>query len=202
MLATDIEDIVNRNNKLISIVFDMNLLEVEHLPIGKYIDLVKELNFLSTPLTDKPVPFVTANKRKYKFIWDVMQIRAGRYIEIKHFGGDIIQNMHQLFASMVIPMKKKWYGWVEDKYDASKHQEYSNDMLYANIEEVYGCVVFFYHVYRNWIEVSEGYLRSKQKSKGEELGIVTFKEFMDGSIVPRLLPTTKILDLRRHINYQ
>jgi hypothetical protein len=202
ILATDIEDSIQRNNRLISIIYDKTILEVEHMPINDYFEYTKKMKFLSTSIKDNPQPYVYANGKKYKFVWDVMRIRAARYIEIKHFGGDVIQNMHKLFASMIIPMKKKWYGWVDDVYDASKHEEYCNDILHAKVEDVYGCVVFFYHVYRNWIEVSADYLKSIQKSKGQVSELATFKKYMDGNIIPRMLPTTKILELKKHMNYQ
>ncbi len=45
---------------------------------------------------------------------------------------------------MVIPQKKNWLGkWVDDKYDASKHEEYSADMQEANFIHVYHSLVFF-----------------------------------------------------------
>ena len=104
--------------------------------------------------------------------------------------------------------KNKRYRIVYDvskiPYDASKHQEYADDMLNARFIDVYNSLVFFYQVYRNWIEVSRGYLANKLK----ETGMTTDKanevvqslcNILDGNIAPNLLPTTKIAELRKHM---
>lgn len=199
--ALQIKDNIDKASKLISIIYDMTIMEVESLPLETYLEYSNSLSFINNKLTGHPVRTIKCNNKKYSFVWNVKQLPAARYIEVKHFGVDMVQNLHYLFASMVIPMKRKWYGWVYEKYDASKHEQYANDILHANIQEVYNSVVFFYHVYRNWIEVSQDYLNTK-KDKNKLKEVATLLKFMDGSITPRLLPTTKILQLKKRMNYQ
>jgi leucyl-tRNA synthetase len=104
---------------------------------------------------------------------------------------------------MVMPQRKNWYGkWVDDKYDASKHSIYAEDLQGAKFMHIYQSVVFFYQVYRNWIEVSQGYLIQEMIAKGMDtetaLKVVqTLCETLDGNIVPNLLPTKKILQLTK-----
>jgi hypothetical protein len=136
----------------------------------------------------------------------VQQIKAARYIETKVFSTDLVGNLHKLAASMVIPQRKTWYGkWVDDKYDAAKHSEYAEDLQAAKFMHVYQSIVFFYQVYRNWIEVSKAYLVKEMMNQGmtSELalkGVQTLCEILDGSIAPNLLPTTKISQLTKAMN--
>jgi len=106
---------------------------------------------------------------------------------------------------MVIPQKRKFGIWFNEKYDASKHQEYSDDMLTAKFLHVYHSLVFFYQVYRNWIEVSQGYLVKEMTNKGMTLEqaqevVLILCSTLDGSIAPNLLPTTKISQLTKAMN--
>jgi hypothetical protein len=133
----------------------------------------------------------------------VQQIKAARYIETKVFSTDLVGNIHKLAASMVMPQRKTWYGrWVDDKYDASKHSEYAEDLQGANFLHVYQSIVFFYQVYRNWIEVSKDYLVQEMMNQGMTMdlalkGVQILCDTLDGSIAPNLLPTTKILQLMK-----
>jgi hypothetical protein len=197
--ALEIKDDIDKACKLISIIFDKTIMEVESMSLETFLTYSNQLSFLKENIGGKPQKIIKCNGKRYAFVWNVKQLPAARYIEVKHFGVNMIDNLHSLFASMVIPMKRKWYGWVYEKYDASKHEVYANDILSANIQEVYSSVVFFYHVYRNWIEVSQDYLNTR-KDKNKLKEVVTLLKFMDGSITPRLLPTTKILKLKKRMN--
>lgn len=104
---------------------------------------------------------------------------------------------------MIIPQKKNWLGkWVDDKYDASKHEEYAADMQEANFIHVYHSLVFFYQVYKNWIEVSRDYMTAEMMKAGMTKGqadsvVLLLCESMVGTIPSNLLPNTKISELRK-----
>jgi hypothetical protein len=190
-------------SKLVGIIYNLTDTQVDSLTIQQYNNLKKTLNFLEDKIEGKAVKYTEANGRRYRFIYDVQQMKAARYIESKVFSTDLINNLHKLAASMVVPQKKTWYGrWVDDKYDAAKHSEYASDLQASNFVHIYHSVVFFYQVYRNWIEVSKGYLIQEMLNKGMTLetaqGVVqTLCEALDGNIAPNLLPTTKISQLTK-----
>jgi hypothetical protein len=127
----------------------------------------------------------------------------GRYVESKAFVGDIYGNLHKLGATMVMPQKRNWLGfWVDDKYDAAKHEDYADDILQANFQDVYFSLVFFYQVFRNWIEVTRDYLVTKMMMTGQTKEqcsqvVADLCSILDGIIQPNLLPTTKISELRK-----
>ena len=190
-------------SKLVGIIYNLTDTQVDSLTIQQYNNLKKTLNFLEDKIEGKAVKYTETNGRRYRFIYDVQQMKAARYIESKVFSTDLINNLHKLAASMVVPQKKTWYGrYVDDNYDAAKHSEYAADLQASNFVHIYHSVVFFYQVYRNWIEVSKGYLIQEMLNKGmtSEVaqGVVqTLCEALDGNIVPNLLPTTKISQLTK-----
>jgi hypothetical protein len=151
----------------------------------------------------KPVKVIKVNGRRYRPIYDINKMPFGRYIESKAFVGDIYGNLHKLGATMVMPQKRNWLGlWVDDKYNAAKHEDYADDILQANFQDVYFSLVFFYQVFRNWIEVTRDYLVTKMMMTGQteqqcSQVVTDLCSILDGIIQPNLLPTTKISELRK-----
>jgi hypothetical protein len=135
----------------------------------------------------KPVDFIKIGNKRYRCVFDIKSLPYSRYLETKFFGEDVGNNIHKIAASMVLPMKLTWRGWRVAKYDASKHEEYANDMLEAPFEAVYGSVVFFCQVFKNSIDSLRDYLISGMMEKGmkkEEAEIImeALCENMDGFI--------------------
>ena len=188
-------------SKLVGIIYNLTDTQVDSLTIQQFNNLRGTLDFLDNKIEGKPVKYTEVNGKRYRFVYDVQQMKAARYIESKVFSTDLISNLHKLAASMVMPQRKTWYGkWVDDKYDAAKHSEYAADLQASNFIHIYHSVVFFYQVYRNWIEVTKDYLVTEMTNKGmtKEVAdqvVQTLCETLDGSIAPNLLPTTKISQL-------
>jgi hypothetical protein len=194
------------NSKLVSIVNDMTEAQVDSLTITQFNKLKKSILFLTQPIAGKPVKYISINKNKrYKLNYDVSKMPFARYIESKVFSEDLYNNLHKLAATMVIPQKRILGIWFKQKYDASKHEQYSEDMLTARFIDVYHSLVFFYQVYRNWIEVSQDYMVSKlmqtgmTQDKAKEV-VQDLCTTLDGSIPPNLLPSTKVAQLRKRMN--
>ena len=207
-LANKQDDEIEKSFKLIGIVYNMTENQVDSLTQAEYKALLKDCDFLNSMPEGKPVKVIKVNGKRYRLIYDVTRMPFGRYVESKAFVGDIYGNLHKLGATMVMPQKKNWFGlWVDDKYDASKHEDYADDILQANFQDVYFSFVFFYQVYRNWIEVTRGYLVTKMmmtgQTKAQSNQVVTdLCSILDGIIQPNLLPTTKISELSKSISDQ
>ena len=200
--ATDLEV----DSKLVSIVNNITEAQVDSLSINDFNKLKKSIAFLNEPIQGKPVKYIKINKTKrYKLNYDVSKMPFARYIESKVFSEDLYGNLHKLAATMVLPQKRKFGIWFKEKYDASKHQQYSDDMLTARFVDVYHSLVFFYQVYRNWIEVSQGYMEKKMMEAGmtqeqAKEAVQSLCNTLDGNIQPNLLPSTKIAQLQKHMN--
>ena len=194
---------LDKEVKLLCIITGMTEQQIDSLSIEDLKELRKELSFLDEPIEGKPVDFIVINGRRYRMNYDIKNMPAARYIESKVFSKDTLANLHKIAASMVIPQKKQWFGkWVDDKYDASKHEEYASDMQEANFIHIYHSLVFFYQVYRNWIEVSRDYMIQEMKTAGmtteqAEQVVQLLCESTGGIIPPNLLPNTKISELQK-----
>jgi hypothetical protein len=78
-------------------------------------------------------------------------------------------------------------------------------MLEAKFVDVYHSLVFFYQVYRNWIEVSQDYMANKLTKAGMKQQeatevVASLLNILDGNIVPNLLPSTKIAQLQKRMS--
>ena len=175
--------------KSVAIVKNMTEHQIDSMPIGELNPLLKSIAFIHEEIKPSPVKYIQVGKKRYKCIYDIRKMPAARYIESKYFSQDVNGNLHRIGACMVMPMKKTLFGWKVDKYDASKHEEYAQDLLEAPITAVLGSVVFFCLVYRNWIKASKDYLVSEMMSKSltkyqAEVLYQTLCETLDGFIRP------------------
>jgi hypothetical protein len=202
-LANKQDDEIEKSFKLIGIVYNMTENQVDSLTQAEYKAKLKECDFLNSMPEGKPVKVIKVNGKRYRLIYDVTRMPFGRYVESKAFVGDIYGNLHKLGATMVMPQKRNWLGlWVDDKYNAAKHEDYADDILQANFQDVYFSLVFFYQVFRNWIEVTRDYLVTKMMMTGQteqqcSQVVTDLCSILDGIIQPNLLPTTKISELRK-----
>ena len=193
--------------KLIAIVNNMTEMQIDSLPLDKYAELKQTILFLNEPINGKAVKYITISKgKRYKVNYDVSKMPFARYIESKVFSEDLYGNLHKLAATMVIPQERNRFGfWVSKPYDASNHKDYADDMLEAKFTDVFHSLVFFYQVYRNWIEVSRGYLENKMVQAGMNQqqareAVQSLCYILDGNIAPNLLPNTKIAELAKRMN--
>ena len=191
--------------KATAIVMGLTEHQIDSLPIDKLKPLLEQVSFLHMEIKPDPAKYIKANGKRYRCIYDIRKMPAARYIEAKYFSDDTNGNLHKLAACMVMPQKRNWLGrWVDDKYDASRHSEYANDMLSAPIVNVLGSVVFFYQVYNNWIRSSKDYLIAEMMKAGMTQAQVDIMAHllstsMDGIIPVTLLPTKKISELKRYL---
>ena len=192
--------------KAAAICYNMTEHEIDSMPIEMLTPLLKNISFIHTDLKPEAQKYIQVKGKRYNCIYDVRKIPAARYIETKHFGQDVNGNLHKIAACMVIPMKRTLFGWKEAKYDASKHEEYAQDLLEAPISAILGSVVFFYLVYRNWIRASKDYLIQEMMTKNltryqAEVVYQTLCDSLDGYIKLNSLQSTKKLGLKRLMSY-
>ena len=174
--------------KALAILTNRTEAQIDSLSIKDLNKQLKEIDFIAKgDAKPKAVDFIRVNGRQYKCIFDIRQLPYARYIESKFFGNDVLNNCHKIAASMVLPMKKTWRGWKVAKYDASKHDEYAQDLLSAPFEAVYGSLVFFCQVFTDSIKSSKDYLISEMTKEGmnpieAEITVMDLCNAMDGFI--------------------
>lgn len=188
--------------KAVAILYNKTEYQIDSLPVEELNPLLKTISFIHQDIKPEPQKFINVNGKRYKCIYDIRRMPAARYIESKHFAQDVNNNLHRIAACMVVPMKKTLFGWVEQKYDASKHEEYSQDLLEAPITSVLGSVVFFYQVFRVWTKISKDYLisemmRAKLTRYQAEATYQILCDTMDGFTKPNWLLNMKESHWRR-----
>lgn len=193
---------IEQYSKIIGVLYNMTENEVNSLSVEEYIDLKAKVNILlNTDITGKPVKYIKLKGKRYKCIYDIRNLPSARYIESKVFSEDFVGNLHKIAATMVLPMKRTLFGWKVQKYDASKHEEYAQDLLEARFVDIYHSAVFFLSVLMNWTKVSEGYLieeLSKTKTHSEAVKeVADLLKYMDGIIPYMKLPNSTIQRLMK-----
>jgi hypothetical protein len=174
--------------KTLAILTNRTEAQIDSLSIKDLNKQLKEIDFIAKgDAKPKAVDYIRVNGRQYRCIFDIRQLPYARYIESKFFGNDVLNNCHKIAASMVLPMKKTWRGWKVAKYDASKHEEYAQDLLEAPFESVYGSLVFFCQVFTDSIKSSKDYLISEMIKEGmnpieAEITVMDLCNAMDGFI--------------------
>ncbi len=145
--------------KTLAILTNRTESQIDSLSIAELNRELKQIDWISKQeAKPKPVDFIKVNGKRYRCIYDVRQIPFARYIESKFFSEDVVLNLHKIMASMVRPMKLTWRGWKVAKFDASKHEDYAQDLLGAPFEAVYGSVVFFCQVFSDSIKSSKDFM--------------------------------------------
>ena len=140
--------------------------EIIELPEKQILKIVKEIEFLNNSNPKfLAVNFIKVGKKKFKCNYDAKYSPAGRYIETKYFIDDIKSNLHRIGASMVIPMRPTWLGWKEEKYDSKYHIDYSEDLLSAPFEQVFGSVMKWITNIKNLDAEFKGLFNSENKEE-------------------------------------
>lgn len=153
--------LIEKQVKMLSVIEGKDESEYDNIKYGKLIELLNDkTSFYDHMPQTKPVDIIESNGKQYRFIHQVEKITAGQFIDISHFGGNMLE-LHNAIACMVRPMKN---GKVL-KYGSVPHNEVAEDMLDAKFIDVHGCIVFFYHLLMEFTKHTINYLEVTKKNK-------------------------------------
>lgn len=193
--------------KTLAILTNKTETQIDSLSLADLKEQLKGIDFVTTTKPEpKPKDFIKVGNKRYRCIYDIKNMPYARYIETKYFGSDITNNLHKIAASMVMPMKLTWRGWKVAKYDASKHNEYAQDLLSAPFESVYGSVVFFCQVFADSIMNLRDYFKAEMIKSGmnpieAEMTVADLCDNMAGFTKLRSSLIMKKSDYRKFTNY-
>lgn len=184
----DTADILDYNCSLIAIMYSMTNLQVESLTSQEFKDKLKALEFLGKEMEYKPKKRIQANGNWYRINYDVRKIRnpkrfaqqskVGDVITIKQLSSEFVDNLPKIMATMVTPQKKVLGLYFDKKYQYSEVQEYSEDLLYASIVDVYSTCVFFCKLLNKLIPTTLTFL-ARQPNTSKELRM-DLESILDG----------------------
>ena len=160
-----IEDKWTDLDKLVKIICILTGKTEQEVDSWKLSDLNDYRFIFDLKIEERPRRRIKVNGKWYRFEYKIQNMPAARYIEGKTFAADgLIENMHRLMASCVVPQRKIGFLYFDKVYEAAKHEEYANDLLDAPIQFVYSACLFFCKVLNEWMKVTLSYLE-KESSK-------------------------------------
>lgn len=157
-------DEIEQAEQAVGIFYDLTLREVEELPINEFNRLSRECaNIMTSKIEGKPKRIIQGGKGKYEVIYDPKKLVHRQFVEIHHFTENMMENIHNIMASLVRPVGK--FG-VSKKNTAEDHLRISEDLLEAKIVDIYHSCVFFCKLYLNSLVHIRGYLVHEMMEKG------------------------------------
>lgn len=165
-------DEFDKVSRIISIVYNFTEAQVDELPLTKFNELSRNCAFiLKDEIPGKAVRSFSVSGRKYAINYKPSTLKHRQYVEILHFANNSMDNMHNIMASLVQPVK--WgmrkpnkVGYRIQPNSADDHAKVADDMLNAPFTVVYHSCIFFCKLYKASIEHIQDYLIAEMMTKG------------------------------------
>lgn len=196
-IASMEDDELEKATKLVQILLDKSLDQVDKMPVKKFqrlcIDLQRMFDLkVNVEKMKAPKSMIVANGNVYKLNYEIKKpFNTGRYIEVLSFSkGDLIEDMPNILASICTPMKWSWskFRYVEQPFKVEDHEKYANDFKKADFRHGYNAMLFFCTFWAVLTNNTEDYsvllmrMMRENKRKAQMLKLYLLK-ISDGSIV-------------------
>lgn len=162
-------DPIDREIRVISIMSDVPVADIEKIRIDKLKELIKTVNFVFKMDFPKPVEMFRHNGYRWVVSYDITKISAGDFISISKLTESeesIIANLPQLVAMFVKPYKLNWFKLKEIEMSYEDRIKHIQSM---NVGIVYPLCVFFCKVIEDLHPIMEDYLVNQMKLMREKI---------------------------------
>lgn len=162
-------DAIDREIRVISIIADIPVHEVERIRIDQLKELIKSVNFIFQMEFPKAVEVFKHNNYRWIVNFDITKLNAGDFISLAKLTESeesIIANLPQLVAMFVKPYKLSWLKYKEVEMDYKERVEHIKSM---NVGIVYPLCVFFCKLIENLYPTIEDYLVNQMKEARETI---------------------------------
>ena len=162
-------DAIDREIRIISIIADIPVHEVERIRIDQLKELIKSVNFIFQMEFPKAVEVFKHNNYRWIVNYDITKLNAGDFISLAKLTESeesIIANLTQLVAMFVKPYKLNWLKYKEVEMDYKERVEHIKSM---NVGIVYPLCVFFCKLIENLYPTIEDYLVNQMKEARETI---------------------------------
>jgi hypothetical protein len=164
----DAEEIMNQ---VLSVLSNQHIEEIEKQPHTERIAAYRKLTFLNEYPSKKP-------KRKrfkldgkwYRIVTNPAEVSAGEYatLQVVAAGGKFIENMHQVIACLMIEQERKWFRWVDIRYDKSRsaaefQRKAQKIMQKMPVGQAYPYALFFSNLLPELLKASLTYFQKQEK---------------------------------------
>ena len=137
---------------LLSILTDTDSAIFYKMPMNTLYEIQKNIKFMEEEPTIKFKNIIEVDGVKYGFQKDLHNLTLGEWIDIEHYitNGNIIDNLHYLvaiFYRKIIKEGDEYFDYEIEPYNDIKLEGRAKLFQHnAYIMDVYGIVVFFYHI--------------------------------------------------------
>lgn len=162
-------DPIDREIRVISIMSDVPVADIEKIRIDKLKELIKTVNFVFKMDFPKPVQMFRHNGYRWVVSYDITKISAGDFISISKLTESeesIMANLPQLVAMFVKPYKLNWFKLKEIEMSYEDRIKHIQSM---NVGIVYPLCVFFCKVIEDLHPIMEDYLVNQMKLMREKI---------------------------------
>lgn len=156
-------DEMDKVTNTIGILFNKSEKEIDELPMEEFGKLARQCTFIFTnDIPGKPVKSIKVGSKKYALPYKPSALVYRQYVELISFSDNMIENMHNIMASLVQPVR---FGFKR-KNNVKDHPRISEDMREARLIDVYHFCVFFCKLFASSIEAIKGSLVAEMMKAG------------------------------------
>jgi hypothetical protein len=157
-------DPIDREIRVISILTDMPVADIEKIRIDQLKELIKSVNFIVKMEFPKHQEMFRHNGFRWIVNYDISKLSAGDFISISKLTESeesIMANLPQLVAMFIKPYKVSWFKLKEVEMDYNERLRHINSM---SVGVVYPLCVFFCKVIEELYPTIEDYLVNQMKT--------------------------------------
>jgi len=150
--------------KILAILSNKSIEEIENLPADKLIKYSHSLKFLSNPdINTKPKKYIGIKGKLFKATLAITDLSTAQGIDIKTFLKPIgnksqdelsIVNAHLILASIYKPLK-----WMRFKYDPINHSKNAELFKQVKMGDISGTLFFYSNVWERWMRVINAFTK-------------------------------------------
>ncbi len=140
---TELEsDPLQRNILMLAELSGLSIDEIEALPINKLQEGIKKFASIQDLKPNEKVKMkFKVGGNRFECIWKTQELTAYQYIDFTHYSTDPINNIHNILASICVPVS---FWGKRSKYDGAKHKNHAklfHDKM--KIKDAYPIMLFF-----------------------------------------------------------
>lgn len=187
-------DDMDRATRTIGILYNKSEKEVDEMEYIEFGKLSRACSFLLVnEVPGKAVKSIKVAGKKYAIPYNISELKYRQYVEVISFSNNVIENLHNILASIVQPVR---FGF-KTKNKVEDHAKIAEVMKDASIVDVYHSCVFFCKLFIGSIEaITKGCLEKRIQMNPEKMMEMMIllrdsKNAMDGCIPPNAQPITK-----------
>ena len=189
--------IKEKSDLLVQIYTGKDEKQLAKLPKWKYELICKRITAAFTAFNDqlnnaKPIETVKVNGNWYRLNLDIRKAdrQTGRYVEVSAYSKDLVNNLHNILASMAVPMRVTWKG-LRPK-EGVEHEAIAKDMLDLDFITAFQSALFFWAVFDRLTSSSGIFSRlTAAENPIPEDSLQAFRNYTAGSIMVKWLQTTR-----------